>query len=149
MCLRTPYHMMVKAAGHFRQTQIGAIAETVINIVVSVVAVNAFGLAGIAVGTLCAMLLRTYYLWIYSFRHLLNRKLSEIIKLTLFDVVVSTLVIVVGMQFPMKSVSYLSWVVTAFEVCGCGLFITLAASMLCYRRESVGAVRSLLQKKRQ
>ncbi len=56
-CLRLPYNMMVLAAGHYRQTQWSAIIEAMINIIVSVVLVRRFGLVGVAVGTLAAMLL--------------------------------------------------------------------------------------------
>ena len=65
-CIRMPFQSAVYAAGHFRQTRNGAIAEAVLNIVISVVLVFKFGLIGVAIGTLVSMTVRTaQYIWYY------------------------------------------------------------------------------------
>lgn len=64
-CLRLPYNIMVLAAGHYKQTQWSAIIEATINVVVSILFVFYFGLVGVAIGTLAAMIYRTLYLAIY------------------------------------------------------------------------------------
>ena len=66
-CLRLPYNAMVFAAGHYKQTQLSAIIEAVINIVVSVVLVSKWGLVGVAIGTFAAMTYRTLYLVLYLY----------------------------------------------------------------------------------
>ena len=54
-CIRQPYHAVVMAAGHFKQTQKFAFLEAGTNIVLSVLLVKRFGIVGVAFGTLIAM----------------------------------------------------------------------------------------------
>ena len=79
-CIRIPYNNMVSAAGHFRQTQYAAVMEAGINIVLSVVLVWKYGLIGVAVGTVIAMVYRTVYLVIYLSRNILNRSIWKFLK---------------------------------------------------------------------
>src|SRR5699024_3836744 len=50
--VRSPYQSMIFSAGHFKQTQMSSYIEAGLNIVISVILVNRFGLVGVAVGTL-------------------------------------------------------------------------------------------------
>lgn len=72
-CLRIPYHAVVLAAGHFKQTRNGAFAEAFINIAVSIVLVNVWGIVGVALGTLFAMVFRTVQYAIYLSKNVLKR----------------------------------------------------------------------------
>ena len=72
-CVRIPYAIVVGAAGHYKETKIGALAEVLINVVVSVVLVNFMGLEGVAIGTLLAMTYRTIYTAWYLSRNILKR----------------------------------------------------------------------------
>jgi len=71
-CFRIPYHAVVLAAGHFKQTRNGAFAEAFINIVVSVVLVKVWGIIGVAFGTLFAMVFRTFQYAIYLSKNVLK-----------------------------------------------------------------------------
>lgn len=65
--LRLPYNHMIITAGHFKQTQRGAIIEASTNIILSVILINIMGLPGVAIATAIAMGYRTiYYLWYLS-----------------------------------------------------------------------------------
>ena len=66
---------MVLAAGHYKQTQWSAIIEAAVNIAVSVVLVFKFGLTGVAIGTLAAMVYRTAYLARYLSRNIICRSI--------------------------------------------------------------------------
>ena len=72
-CIRIPYGMVVNSAGHYKQTRTGAIFEAVINLVLSLVLVNLWGLSGVAFGTFAAMTYRTFYTVVYLSRNILNR----------------------------------------------------------------------------
>lgn len=71
-CIRLPYQSAVYAAGHFRQTRNGAIIEAFINITMSVILVFHFGLIGVAIGTLVAMLFRTVQYILYYYFNLIE-----------------------------------------------------------------------------
>lgn len=72
-CIRIPYQSVVLAAGRFKETRNGAIAEPVINIVISVILVSRFGLIGVAVGTVAAMAFRTVQYAVYMSRNIVKR----------------------------------------------------------------------------
>lgn len=71
--LRLLGNHMIRAIGHFRQTQLSAIIETVLNIVVSIVFVFYYGLIGVAIGTLVALLYRTIYFIYYISKNLFRK----------------------------------------------------------------------------
>ena len=54
-CVRDPYTNVAYAAGHFKQTAKYAYAEASINIALSVILVQIWGLNGVAIGTLISM----------------------------------------------------------------------------------------------
>ncbi len=70
-CLRLPYNNMAHVAGHFKQTQIAALLEAIVNIVISIAMVQFWGLVGVAIGTICAMLLRTLFFVFYLSKNIL------------------------------------------------------------------------------
>lgn len=72
-CLRLPYHSLVIAAGHFKQTNIAAYGEAFINIVLSVVLVFEFGLVGVAIATLIATWFRFIYYIFYLSKNIFWR----------------------------------------------------------------------------
>ncbi len=64
---------VIHYAKHFQQTQSRAIVEAVINVVVSVAASFRFGIYGVLIGTIAALLYRTNDLIIYSNHVILKR----------------------------------------------------------------------------
>lgn len=70
---RTASMQAINFAQHFKQTQWHAITESAINIVVSILAVYRFGIYGVLVGTIAALLFRTNAMIIYANKHILNR----------------------------------------------------------------------------
>lgn len=71
---RTAASNVINYAGHFKQTQNRAVLESLINIVVSIVAIWKFGIIGALIGTIVASIYRTNDIIIYTSRHLLQIK---------------------------------------------------------------------------
>lgn len=71
---RYPSEAMVHISGHFKATQNSAIAESVINILSSVILVHFFDIAGVLIGTIISSLYRTIYLIIYVNKKIIGRK---------------------------------------------------------------------------
>lgn len=78
-CFRSPYNSLVLAAGHYKQTEKSAWIEMALNIVISIVTVMRYGLVGVAIGTLAAMVYRTVYLAWYTGRNFLNRSMKTFV----------------------------------------------------------------------
>lgn len=73
-CGRSAANQAINFAGHFKKTQNRAIAEALINIVVSVIAVQFLGIYGVLIGTIAALLYRSNDIILYASHHVLNRK---------------------------------------------------------------------------
>ncbi len=70
---RESSNMVIKFAGHFKQTQWRSVLEAVINITVSLIAVHFYGIYGVLAGTIAALLYRTNDMIIYANKKILNR----------------------------------------------------------------------------
>lgn len=70
---RNSSSQIIEYAGHYKQTQWRAVIESVINIVVSIACVFKFGIYGVLLGTIAALLYRTNDMIIYANKKILNR----------------------------------------------------------------------------
>jgi O-antigen/teichoic acid export membrane protein len=58
-CLRLPYDTIIMAAGRFDDTKKYAFAEAGLNLILSIILVNIYGLPGVVIGTIIAISFRT------------------------------------------------------------------------------------------
>ena len=70
---RVPMLNTINYAGHFKLTMPQSVAESVINLTVSLVGVFYFDIYGVLLGTVCALLYRTNDIIIYANKKILNR----------------------------------------------------------------------------
>lgn len=70
---RESSNMVIKFAGHFKQTQWRSVLEAVINITVSLIGVHFCGIYGVLIGTITALLYRTNDMIIYANKKILHR----------------------------------------------------------------------------
>lgn len=131
-CLRLPYNIMILAAGHYKQTQNNYIVAAIINIVVSVFAVKAWGLIGVAIGTLLAMGYQTVWMVWYDSKHLIQWPFANFVKQITVDVF-SQLCCLVSRLISMTVVSYIAWIVNAVEVTVIWLVIIMVVNLIFYR----------------
>lgn len=79
-CIRCIYSTLYLACGRYRETQFNAMSEAVMNVLVSVVLIQKFGLIGIAFGTLIGMFTRLTLDIRYASRYVLNRPIYKAVK---------------------------------------------------------------------
>ena len=70
---RESSNMVIKFAGHFKQTQWHSVLEAVVNIIVSVIGVLFYGIHGVLYGTIAALLYRTNDMILYANKRILHR----------------------------------------------------------------------------
>lgn len=134
-CLRLPYNILILAAGHYKQTQGNYIIAALMNIIISVLTVRAWGLIGVAIGTLCAMLYQTVWMAVYDSKHILNIPINGFIKHIIVDVITSVVAGVLTFRIPIASISYASWIKLAIiDVLTWIVVITLMNTIF-YREE--------------
>lgn len=129
--LRTPYHIVVSAAGHYKQTQASSYIEALLNILISVVMVAKYGLIGVAIGTIVAMTYRTFYLPFYLKNNILNRDILNFLKHILVDIIISAVMIVttkiINKSMITTIITYNEWIFLAIKV----VCICVAISIIC------------------
>ena len=109
-CVRQPYQLVVQAAGHYKQTKNGAMAEAALNIVISVIAVIRFGLVGVIFGTLAATIFRTIQYSVYVTRHIIKGSLSSFIRLCVIAATEAATAIILYHILPIeKANNYFEW----------------------------------------
>lgn len=132
-CLRLPYNIMILAAGHYKQTQHNYIIAAVMNIVISIIGVKQFGLIGVALGTMAAMVYQTVWMAWYNSKNFIQWPMRNFFKQMAVNGVSAVSIFTVTSYFNMTGVSYLEWVVLAIKVTACGIFIALLVNYIFYK----------------
>ena len=144
-CVRLPYNNIINAAGKFKETRNPAIIEAVINIVVSVFLVGKFGLIGVAVGTLAAMIYRISSFILYLSKNVLGFSvLSQIKKYLISFSIYSTLVFMAEL-IPVSTNNYFQWMIYATCVFFVSLIFTLLINLLFERSDTLILIRSIMK----
>lgn len=141
--VRRPYNGMVMAAGKFRETQLGAWIEAIVNIVLSCLLVTRFGIIGVAIGTLIANSIRTIEIVYYSSKNIIDRKPNIILKRVTLSIVQSIVIIfIIEFTFKMKIYTYIDFIKYAIIVAIISLLIIVPSSLIIYKKDT----KRLLQK---
>ena len=134
--IRLPYNLTTLAAGHFKQTQVGAWIEVGTNIIISIILVIKFGMVGVAVGTLIAMIIRTIEFIIYTSKNMLSR--SPLIAFKRFIIVAIQVIIIMILSklIPgMSEISYIAWIIYAIEIVLLVSIVVLGTNVIIYRKD--------------
>lgn len=144
--IRLPYNSMIMSAGHFKQTQNSAIIEAGLNVVLSIIFVNVFGLVGVTIGTLVAMLYRTCYLAWYLSRNILNRNIMHYIKHIFVDCVIVLFIWLATRWIHSEASNYGEWIIIALEFLTVSLVGTTVVNVLFYKNEIAESYRLISSK---
>lgn len=145
-CLRHPYNILILAAGHYKQTQWNYIISAVMNIVISILTVRVWGLIGVATGTLCAMLYQTIWMAYYDSKHILSISINEFIKHMLIDAITVVIASVLTFRIPLKSVSYVAWLMLAITDAVIWGVVVVAVNFIFYKTELMQIKDSLVKR---
>lgn len=115
-CLRMPYDILIMSANHYKQTQNNYFVAMVANIAISIFTVKRWGLIGVSIGTLLAMIYQFFWMAWYDFRYILNRHLFPFLMQCLVDVSVAIIASLISVRVRMVHISYWGWVKHALIV---------------------------------
>lgn len=145
-CLRLPYNIMILAAGYYKQTQHNYIIAAVMNIAISIVCVMQFGLIGVALGTLAAMVYQTVWMAWYNSKNFIQWPMKNFFKQIGVDAVNAVGIFAVGSCFSLSAIGYVSWVFLAIKVTACGIIVEAIVNYVFYR-EYMLKIASMVMKK--
>lgn len=148
--LRTPYQALVFSAGDFKQTQLSSIIEASLNIVLSLLLIDSFGLVGLALGTLISMVYRTLYLAWYLSKNIVNRSIRYFAKHILVDLLTLGTMLI-NAQYIMNQIiivsSIVEWIIAAVLIAIIFIIIVLVINLIFYRDMVIYAYKKIFKKK--
>ena len=115
-CLRLPYNILILAAGHYKQTQNNYIIAMILNIVISVATVKLWGLVGVAIGTLIAMLYQTVWMAWYDSKNIIYWDFKAFLKQCGVDLLTLLPASLITIRIPFIEHTFFGWLLLALEV---------------------------------
>ena len=135
--IRMPYSGITLAAGHFKETQKGAWIESLTNIIVSVILVFKFGIIGVAIGTLVAMLIRTVEFVYHTNKYILKRKQRTSIMRAIITIIELVIIVIISKLIPeLEFTSYIEWAQYAIIVLIVAMIIVLPINLIVYKSDT-------------
>ena len=131
--VREAMYMLIKAAGHYKQTMKASLAEALINLGLSVILVFKLNLTGVAIGTLIASSFYVIYEMVYLSKNIVKRSINKVLKLCIDDGIVITLTILLTSWVRITEYSYIFWLKNAVIVFAIALVISVVVQILFYK----------------
>ena len=134
--VRLPYSSITLAAGHFKETRLGAWVEAISNIVISLIFVKKLGIVGVTIGTIVGMTIRTIEFIYHANKYILRRNVFINIK-KIFFVIIETIIIFIIVDFIpfLENTSYLTWGINAVVTVIIALIVTVTINYFVFKKE--------------
>lgn len=131
-CLRLPYVLIILAAGHYKESQNIFIVSALINITLSIILVNIWGLIGVAIGTLVAMLYQTVWMAHYISEQLIKWPFHFFCKQLAVDITAFGIIILTTTNVHMTKISYPNWAIMGGQVFIISMTVLIIVNYLFY-----------------
>ena len=145
-CIRVPYNIAILAAGHYKQTQHIFIIAAIMNLSISIIMVKHFGLIGVAIGTLIAMIYQTLHMVYYLSKNILNWPIRIFVKQVFVDVLSMVIGYFATSWIKISNLNFGVWFIMAVEVFAIWFVICLLINAVFYRRYLI-RLKQLIQRK--
>ena len=147
--IRIPALITINVAGHFKETQNGAILEAIINVVVSLglFFFTDLGLYGLLTGTVCSYVYRTTDVILYTHKHLIKKTMKSTLKTYIADLMAA--LTVVGLFYiarPIHTISFIGWLLNACCVSAITILLFLLINLAFNKKKIIETVCFLYNK---
>lgn len=144
--IRIPYSFMIQAAGHFKETQNSAFIELFVSLFLSISLVAKYGLIGVSLGAVVAIVYRTIYFVNYLRKNILFRN----VKKTIFMVCIACFIVasiwVISRCIAFEGSTLISWVLYAGKVFALAICVTLFFNIIFCKRQLSLLIRKIFRK---
>lgn len=141
--IKTPYNSLAFDAGKFKETKIGSWIEVGINIIISVLLVQKFGIVGVAVGTLCSVIYRGFSFIVYVSKEILKRKVYISFKKIFLSIIQYTLIYFICKFIRINVLSYLDWIIYAIIIFSISTIVIVLTTVM-LNKNIVSDIKELL-----
>ena len=134
IAIRMPYRALIHAGGYFKETKNGAIIESVLNVIISVILVFKLGLVGVAIGSLVATLVRTIEFTYFSNKYILKRNIFLSVKKIIILIIETILIILVSNYISyINNINYVNFFINLFITVIISSIIVLLVNLIIYK----------------
>lgn len=147
--IRVPVIMIINIAGTYRETQNGAIAESAINLIVSLVLFfgTSLGLYGLLIGTICSYMYRTTDVIIFTYKNILKRKITLFLKNIIINfILMIILYIVFNIFWPLNVDSYTMWIIKSCLISIICCFVYIIGNYIFNKEEIILLIKFSIKK---
>lgn len=150
--LRVPGGTLINAGGLYKETQWRAITEAIINITVSLILVNYFGIYGVLLGTVSSFAYRTIDIILYSNIKVLGQSPIKTLKRSARVVIIICINVLIFNELFVLSVNkWFEWLLQSILVGGCSFVITIVVNLIFDRSSTLDLfklVKSLIYRRK-
>lgn len=133
--LKLPHLNLAYSANKFKEITIPAFIEAILNLLLSIILVNKFGLIGIAIGTIIAMIYRLIF-QIYYTKVIIKREQWKFYsKIIVFTCVSLIGIIICNKKIPLVEISIINCLIYSLIYSAIFLIIYLIASLIFFKKE--------------
>lgn len=132
-CYRIPYANVIQACNHYKQTQRSYIISAIINVLVSVLLVNWYGITGVAIGTLVSMIYHTIWLAKYEMNNLIKRSGKSLFKLIISDMLIIIIGLYLTSYIQILDYNFYSWIILAIQYVCIWIVIAIVINWLLHK----------------
>ncbi|WP_024867338.1 lipopolysaccharide biosynthesis protein [Butyrivibrio sp. FCS014] len=145
-CIVMPYHCMISAAGHFKQTKNYYAISAILNVAVSILCVRRLGLIGVSIGTIIGMAFQLITILKYACEELVRIKVALSLKQFAVDAVICFCAIAICSFVKNESLDYFEWFFYAITVFVIWSIITVVMNTIFYRTKTVEFINQIIKK---
>ena len=136
--IRLPYSSITLAAGHFKETRIGAWIEALSNIIISIFLVRKYGIIGVTIGTIFAMTIRTVEFVYHTNKYILDRSMWISFKNIALIAIETLLIIYLCNYLPyLENTGYINWIVNALMTSLLSIIIVMIFNITFFKKEFI------------
>lgn len=145
-CVRLPFHFMVLASGEYKDTQNIYIVGAVMNLALSVLAVNRWGLIGVTIGTIAAMLYQLLHMGYYVIKHLKVHAFKASAKQFAVDILTISLVLYATSAISGTEATWIGWIILAVKHAVVIAACIVVMNLIFYRQRSMQILKKICRK---
>lgn len=134
--LKNPYNVTILAVGHYRQTQHIFIIAALLNLMISIISVSYWGIVGVAVGTVTAMVYETVAMAVYLSKNVVRRPFVYFVKQMAIDGLEIALGFILTNKFVLHDLNYYEWLILAIKTSLNWSVVCLSVNLI-FKREDI------------
>lgn len=131
--IRNCNYVLIRAAGHYKQTQWASLLEAALNLIISIICVFHFGLVGVAIGTAIATMFFVIYETIYFSKNIVFLPIRDFLKQIVVEFLSVGISISIAVHVDVFTGSLFSWLLQAVIVSVICCCVCLLFQMIFYR----------------